>query len=386
MRASSLRPIEAMEGVTDPMTQPIRPQRGLDSIHPYVPGKPIAEVKREYGLDDVIKMASNENPLGVSPRAVDAMRNALSRLNHYPDGASYEFRSALATHFDVDRSQVAVGNGADDLILELSMAFLEEDDEVVVSRSSFPMYDIYAAAMRARLVKTPLTPQLGIDLDAMADAVTDRTKLVYVCNPNNPTGTIVEARDVERFLQRVPEHIIVVMDEAYVEMVDSDEFPGSLAYVREGRPNVVVLRTFSKVYGLAGIRIGYGFAQSELLATLFKIKPPFNVNVLAQAAGVAALDDGDFVARSVEANRQGRQFLYEGFTQLGLEYAASHTNFILVRFGPQAAAVQQALLERGVIVRPCGGYDLPEYLRVSIGTPEENARFLHELEAVLADG
>ncbi len=368
------------------MTPPIRPQRGLDSIHPYVPGKPIDEVKREYGLDDVIKMASNENPLGVSPRAVDAMRNALSRLNHYPDGANYEFRSALAAHFHVDLSQVAVGNGADDLILELSMAFLDEGDEVVVSRSSFPMYDIYAAAMRARLVKTPLTPQLGIDLDAMADAVTDRTRLIYVCNPNNPTGTIVGAREVDRFMERVPERVVVVMDEAYVEMVDSNDFPDSLAYVRNGRPNVVVLRTFSKVYGLAGIRIGYGFAHSDILSTMFKIKPPFNVNVLAQAAGIAALGDGDFVAHSVEANRQGRQFLYEGLAQLGLEYAPSHTNFILVRFGPHAGDVQQALLERGVIVRPCGGYDLPEYLRISIGKAEENARFLHELEAVLADG
>jgi histidinol-phosphate aminotransferase len=367
------------------MTQPIRPQRGLDSIHAYVPGKPIDEVKREYGLDDVIKMASNENPLGVSPKALRAMQDALPRLNHYPDGASYEFRSALATHFDVDRSQVAVGNGADDLILELSMAFLDEGDEVIVSRSSFPMYDIYTAAMRARIVKTPLTPQQGIDLDAMADAVTDRTRLIYVCNPNNPTGTIVGAREVERFLGRIPERVIIVMDEAYVEMVDSDDFPDSLAYVRSGRPNVVVLRTFSKVYGLAGIRIGYGFAHADLMATLFRIKPPFNVNVLAQAAGIAALDDGEFVARSVDENRKGREFLYEGLARLGLEYAASHTNFILVRFGPRAAGVQQALLERGVIVRPCGGYDLPEHLRISIGTPVENARFLRELEAVLAD-
>jgi len=386
MRAFSARPIDPMEGVTEPMTQPIRPQRGLNSIHPYVPGKPIDEVKREFGLDDVIKMASNENPIGVSPKALDAMRDALSRLNHYPDGASYEFRSALAAHFDVDRAQVAVGNGADDLILELSMAFLDEGDEVVVSRSSFPMYDIYAAAMRAQMIKTPLTPQLGIDLDAMADAVTDRTRLIYVCNPNNPTGTIVGASDVDRFVNRIPERVIVVMDEAYVEMVDSDDFPDSLAYVRDGRPNVVVLRTFSKVYGLAGIRIGYGFAHANLVTTLFKIKPPFNVNVLAQVAGIAALDDGDFVARSVAENRRGREALYAGFTRLGLEVAPSHTNFILVRFGLQAAAVQQALLERGVIVRPCGGYDLPEHLRISIGTAAENARLLQELEAVLADG
>lgn len=367
------------------MTQPIHPQRGLDSIHPYVPGKPIDDVKREYGLDDVIKMASNENPLGVSPKALRAMQEALTRLNHYPDGASYEFRAALAAHFDVDQSQVAVGNGADDLILELSMAFLDEGDDIVVSRSSFPMYDIYAAAMRARMIKTPLTPQLGIDLNAMADAVTDRTRLIYVCNPNNPTGTIACAGDVSQFVERIPERVIIVMDEAYVEMVASDDFPDSLAYVRDGRPNVVVLRTFSKVYGLAGIRIGYGFAHSDLVSTLLKIKPPFNVNVLAQAAGIAALQDADFVARSVEANRKGREALYEGLGCLGLEVTPSHTNFVLVRFGPDAGDVQQALLERGVIVRPCGGYDLPEHLRISIGTPEENARLLRDVEAVLAD-
>ena len=367
------------------MSKAIQPQRGLDSIHPYVPGKPIDEVKREYGLDNVIKMASNENPLGVSPKALHAMRDALPKLNHYPDGASYEFRSVLADRFGVDFSQVAVGNGADDLILELSMAFLDEDTEVVVSRSSFPMYDIYAAAMRARVIKTPLTPQMGIDLNAMAEAVTDNTQLIYVCNPNNPTGTIVCADEVDRFVKRVPEHVVIVMDEAYVEMVDSNDFPNSLAYIRNGRPNVVVLRTFSKVYGLAGVRIGYGFAHADIIAALLKIKPPFNINVLAQAAGIAALDDDEFVAHSVEANRQGRRSLCEGFTRLGLEYAESHTNFVLVRFGPQAAGIQQELLERGVIVRPCGGYDLPEFLRISIGTPEENARLLRELEAVLAN-
>jgi len=366
------------------MSKGIYQQRGLESIKPYVPGKPIADVKREYGLDDVIKMASNENPLGVSPRAVAAMQAALPKLNHYPDAASYYFRSALAEHFSVDMSQVAVGNGADDLILELSMAYLDDGDEVVVSRSSFPMYDVHALAMRARLVKTPLTAELSIDLDAMAEAITERTKLVYVCNPNNPTGTIVSADAVETFIQRVPEDVIIVLDEAYFEMVNSDFFPDSLSYVREGRKNVFVLRTFSKVYGLAGIRIGYGFAHSEVISTLFKIKPPFNVNVLAQAAGIAALDDTDFVAQSVDANKAGREYLCHEFDRLGLSYAESHTNFVLVRIGRNASTVQQELLERGVIVRPCGGYALPEFLRISIGTPEHNERFLTTLSEILA--
>ena len=365
------------------MSRGIHQQHGLDSIKPYVPGKPIEDVKREYGLDDVIKLASNENPYGVSPKALTAMEAALCRLNKYPDGAGYTFRAALAAHFHVDMDQVAIGNGADDLIQELSMAYLEDGDEVVVSRSSFPMYDIYASAMRARLVKTPLMDDLGIDLEAMADAITDRTKLVYVCNPNNPTGKIVSADDVDAFIQRVPENVLVVLDEAYFEMVDSADYPESLRYVREGRTNVFVMRTFSKVYGLAGIRVGYGFAHPDIISTMLRIKPPFNVNVLAQAAGIAALTDTEFVTKSVEGNKVGRQYLARGFNRLNLSHAESHTNFVLVNIGPSAPAVQQQLLERGIIVRPCVNYDLPEYLRVSIGTMDQNKRFIQELEAIL---
>ncbi|MFC2083145.1 histidinol-phosphate transaminase [Candidatus Bipolaricaulota bacterium] len=368
------------------MSKGVHQQRGLDAIEPYVPGKPIEDVKREYGLDDVIKMASNENPLGVSSRALAAMREALPTLNHYPDGASYEFRRALAAHFNVDMSQVSVGNGADDLILELSMAYLEDGDEVVVSRSSFPMYDVYTAAMRARMIKTPLTADYGIDLDAMADAITERTKLIYLCNPNNPTGTIVCANEVDAFMRRVPEGVMIVVDEAYVEMVDSDEFPDSLKYVRDGSRNVFVMRTFSKAFGLAGIRIGYGFAHPDITSTLRKIKPPFNVNVLAQTAGIAALGDSDFVARSVEANKTGRKYLCRELDRLALSYAESHTNFILIRIGAHAADIHQRLLECGVIVRPCGGYELPEFIRVSIGTMEQNERFIGALGKIHARG
>jgi histidinol-phosphate aminotransferase len=365
------------------MSRGIHHQYGLDSIKPYVPGKPIEDVKREYGLDDVIKLASNENPLGVSPKALVAMEHALNGLNKYPDGAGYELRTALAKHFDVEMAQVAIGNGADDLILELSMAYLEDGDEVVVSRSSFPMYDIYASAMRAKMVKTALTEDLGIDLNAMAEAITSRTKLIYVCNPNNPTGRIVSADDVDAFIQRVPENVLIILDEAYFEMVDSANYPDSLAYIREGRKNIFVLRTFSKVYGLAGIRIGYGFSHPDVISTLLRIKPPFNVNVLAQAAGIAALEDHDFVAKSVDGNREGRRFLMREFDRLDLTYAESHTNFVLVRMGPNASDVQQRLLETGIIVRPCGAYELPEYLRVSIGTADQNERFIRTLRDVL---
>jgi histidinol-phosphate aminotransferase len=217
----------------------------------------------------------------------------------------------------------------------------------------------------------------------MADAITDRTRLVYVCNPNNPTGTVSTAAEIDAFLQRAPDDVLCVLDEAYFEMVDSTEFPDSLRYVREGRPNVLVLRTFSKVYGLAGIRLGYAFGHPAVVGALNKVKPAFTVNVLAQAAGIAALDDEEFVRRTVAMNREGRRQLTRAFDRLGLEYAESHTNFVLVRVGPAAVAVQQRLLERGVIVRPCTGYDLPEFLRVSIGTAEQNERFVSALEGVL---
>ena len=361
----------------------LRPQRGLDSIQSYVPGKPIGEVKRELGVDDVIKLASNENPFGVSPKALVAMRAALETVNIYPDGSSYDVRLAIAKHFGFELDQVAVGNGADDLLLELSMAYLDDGDEVIASRSSFPIYDIYTSAMRAKMIKTPLAPGYRPDLDAMARAITDRTRIVYICNPNNPTGTIVTAREFDRFLKALPDDALLVLDEAYSEMVDSPDFPDGLGLVRQGRRNVIVLHTFSKVYGLAGIRLGYGFAHRDTLAPLFKVKPAFTVNSVAQAAGIAALEDEEFMRFTVTENRKGRLFLYEELKRLGLEYAESHTNFILVKIGPRAIDIQKKLLTRGVIVRPCGGYDLAEFLRMSIGTGDENRRLIASLGETL---
>ena len=365
------------------MTQRPCPQRGLERIRPYVPGKPIEEVKREYGIRDVVKLASNENPLGVSPKALAAMREAVSRVNLYPDAASYDLRTAIGVHFGFSIDHVGIGNGADDLILQLSMACLEDGDRVIASRSSFPIYDVYTHVMRAEMIKTPLAAGYRIDLDAMADAIDERTKLVYVCNPNNPTGTMVNAAGVAAFVERVPDRVVIAFDEAYREMVDADDFPETLELVRAGRPNVIVLRTFSKVYGLAGIRLGYGFGHPDLISTLMQIKMVFNVNVPAQAAGIAALQDGEFLKRSVKANRTGRRLLCDAFDRLGLEYAESHTNFVLVRIGTRAEEVQKELLGVGIIVRPCCGYDLPEFLRISIGTPEQNERLVSELERCL---
>lgn len=363
------------------MTIHIKPQRGLDAIRPYVPGKPIEEVQREYGLEDVIKLASNENPLGTSPKALAAMERVLPRLNFYPDGQSYYLRHALAEYLGVEPQQVTVGNGADGIIMQTCMAYLEEDSEVIVSRSSFPVYDLFTHAMRATLIKTPLKGY-GLDLDAMAQAITGRTRLVFVCNPNNPTGMIVTVDEVDAFMERVPDYVLVVFDEAYYELVASDEYPDTLQYIQEGRQNIMSIRTFSKIYGLAGIRLGYAVADPDILAPLNRVKEPFAVNLLAQAAGMAALEDETFLKKSVAANQAGRLFLYREFDRLGLRYVESHTNFILVEIGPQAATVQQRLLERGIIVRPCAGYDLPNCLRITVGNQAQNARLIEALGLV----
>jgi histidinol-phosphate aminotransferase len=363
----------------------IKPQRGLDAMSPYVPGKPIEEVQREYGLQDVdvIKLASNENPLGVSPKALAAMEQALSRLNLYPDAQSYTLRQAIAEHMGFEVEQVAVGNGADDIIAQLCMAYLEEESEVIVSRSSFPVYDHFTHTMRATLVKAPLKEDYGLDLEAMAQAITGRTKLIFVCNPNNPTGTIVTADEVCVFMERAPDHVLVVFDEAYCEFVESDEYPDTLQYIREGRGNVVTMRTFSKTYGLAGVRLGYAIAVPEILAPMNMVKEIFSVNRLAQVAGIAALEDEAFLKKSVAANHAGRLYLYGEFDRLGLRYVESHTNFILVEIGPQATTVQRRLLEKGVIVRPCTGYDLPSFLRITAGNEVQNRRLIEALEDVL---
>jgi len=367
------------------MTPSPRPQRGLDALRPYVPGKPIDEVQREFGLDDVIKLASNENPFGTSPKALEAIAAAIPALRLYPDGESHDLRRALASRFAFDLEQVAIGNGADDLILQLSMAYLEDGDEVVVSRSSFGMYDIYVHAMRAELVKTPLLPGYRIDLDAAVDAITERTKIVFVCNPNNPTGTMSTAAEFGRLLDRLPDHVLCVVDEAYVEMVDSEDYPDALAVVRGGRPNVLVLRTFSKAYGLAGIRLGYGFGHPDVVGALAKVRAVFTVNALAQAAGIAALGDDAFVEETIERNRDGRRQLCAAFDRLGLEYAESHTNFVLVKIGPQALDVMDRLLRQGIIVRPMTSYELPEFLRISIGTEQQNDRLIGAIAEMLPD-
>ncbi|MEA3339431.1 MAG: histidinol-phosphate transaminase [Chloroflexota bacterium] len=365
------------------MTTCVEPQRGLAAMKPYKPGKPIEEVQREYGLTDVIKLASNENPSGPSPRALAAIERALPGLNLYPDAQSYNLRQAIAERLGFEVEQVSVGNGADGIITQLCLAYLDEESEVIVSRSSFPVYDRFTHTMRAKLVKTPMR-DYRLDLEAMAHAITARTKLVFVCNPNNPTGTIVTAGEVDAFMEQAPDRVLVIFDEAYYEYVEADDYPDSLQYIREGRPNVLTMRTLSKSHGLAGVRLGYAVSTPEILAPLYQVKEIFAVNRLAQAAGIAALEDEEFLHRSVTANRAGLRFLYGEFERLGLSYIESHGNFVLVEIGPQAVAVQQRLLGRGVIVRPCVNYDLLDFLRISVGNQAQNVRLIEALKKEVA--
>ncbi len=364
------------------MKSRVAPQPGLDSIPAYKPGRSIEEIQRQYGIQDVIKLASNENPLGASPKALAVLSQFFTKVNLYPDGQCFDLRNALAQKLDVQPDQLIVGNGEDGLILETCMAFLDETSEVIVSQSSFPVYDIYSSGMRARIIKTPLK-NYCLDLDAMAGAITAKTRLIFVCNPNNPTGTTNTAAEVDRFLARVPDNVLVVIDEAYFEYVEDPLFPDALHYVREGRENVVVMRTFSKIYGLAGLRLGYAIGSPATLAHLYCVKEPFSVNMLAQIAGAAALGDDEFLERTLLANRSGRDYLYKEFDRLDLNYLKTQANFILVELGPQAAEIVESLMQKGVIIRPCKAYDLPAFARISIGSAGQNERLVKTLEEVL---
>jgi histidinol-phosphate aminotransferase len=363
---------------------PIRPN--ILQMRPYVPGKPIEEVKRELGLDRVVKLASNENPFGPSPKAVEAVRAAATEMHIYPDGAAFELRAAIARKFGVDAKSVIVGNGSDELIHLLGLLFLSEpEDELMVGDPSFSRYDASAHLAAARLVKVPLDAHFVHDLAAMADAITERTRLIYIANPNNPTGTIVRRREMETFLARVPETVAIVLDEAYFEFAREEaDFPNALDYVREGRPNVVALRTFSKAQGLAGIRVGYGFAPPAICDAIDRAREPFDVNRLAQVAAIAALDDDAHVARTVEHNRRGIEMLSALLREAGATPCESFGNFVYADFGRPTRPIFQALLERGVITRAGDLLGNSQCLRISIGTQDELDTFAEVFREVMA--
>ena len=348
-------------------------------IVPYVPGKPIDEVEREYGIQGSAKLASNENPLGPSPKAVAALRDRLEELHLYPDGGCFHLRHALAGKLGVEPERLIFGNGSNELIELAVRTFLRPGDEALQSQGTFVAYGLALDAMGAAVRTVPLK-DYGYDLEGMAGALTPKTRCVFLANPNNPTGTVYRRPEWEDFLERVGPEVLVVADEAYFEYATDPDYPDSLEDHRADRA-VLTLRTFSKVYGLAGLRIGYGIAHPELVALMNQVREPFNVNAAAQWAATAAVEDTEHLRRSLEVNRQGLAFLTEGLTALGVDWVPSQANFMLVRTG-QVGRVFEELMRRGVIVRPVGP-EFPDHVRVTVGTPDENRKFLDGLSQIL---
>ena len=350
----------------------------ISSLVPYSPGKPLDELERELGITNAIKLASNENPLGPSPKAQAILAEGIATLNRYPDGGAHYLRRALAERWKVSADQVIVGNGSDEVISLLIKAFLAPGEEAVMADHTFVMYKLSVQGSHGVAVEVPLKDWRH-DLAAMAEAVTDKTRLLFLCNPNNPTGTMVSTAEVDAFLTKLPDHVLVVFDEAYYEYVRSAEYPDSLQYVKQGRP-VVVLRTFSKIYGLAGLRVGYGMTTEEIVGFVNRIRPPFNANSLAQLAALGALEDEEHVATSRSVNKAEMEILENGLTRLGMVVIPSQANFLYFDTKRDGKHVFDGLLGEGVIVRHIKG----PMIRVTVGRPEENKRFLEALEVILS--
>ncbi|MBI3812803.1 MAG: histidinol-phosphate transaminase [Nitrospirae bacterium] len=351
--------------------------RHIESIEPYKPGKPLEELERELGIKNAIKLASNENPLGPSKKALAALKKGLTGLHRYPEGSGRRLREAIAQKHKLKPEQVILGNGSDEIMDLAAKTFLSPGDEAIMGDLTFAIYPISVTAHHGVSVRVPLRDGRH-DPEAMAARFTPKTRLVFICNPNNPTGTMITRRELDRLLSRLPQNVLVIMDEAYAEYADDPEFPNTIENLKRGAP-VLVLRTFSKMYGLAGLRIGYGLSTPEVVEAMNRVRLPFNTNSPAQAAALAALSDEKHVAQSLRINREGRRYLSESFAGLGMKFLPSQANFIYVDIGRDGGAVYKQLLRKGVIVRHIEG----TWLRVSIGRPAENRRFVKALGEVL---
>lgn len=368
--------------MSDCMT--VQYRKGLEQITAYVPGKPAEEVRRELNITgEIIKLASNENPLGPPPGALEKMRQALSEVNLYPDGECHLLRQAVSRKMGLPGDHFIFGNGVDNLIPLVVKTFVNNGDEVIIPAPSFAAYRTSTIVAGGVPVMVPLK-DFRTDLEAMLGAVTPKTRVVFICNPNNPTGTIVTGEELKRFLQALPDNVVVVMDEAYFEYVEDRDYPDSLQYVRN-RQNVVVFRTFSKIYGLAGLRVGYGVTRPDFVLQMNKIREPFNVNRLAQVGAVEALADGEFIKKGRRINSEGKQIIYEGLAKLGLSYVPSEANFIFGNLGVDMKILFPELLKKGVIIRPGTPWGYPAYARITVGLPEENRIFLEKLKEVLGN-
>lgn len=359
----------------------IQPNEYVKNLIPYVPGKPIEELERELGIRDAIKIASNENPIGPSPLALRAVCEYLAKLNRYPDGDAFYLKNKLAKRLGVKPENLIFGNGSNEVIEIVARTFMKPGDEAVIGEFAFIVFPIVTQAVGARAIISPM-PQLTHDLSDMFKRITPKTKAVFIANPNNPTGTMVKRDEFEWFLERVPEDIIVVIDEAYFDYVDDPEYPNSLNYQDLGK-SIITVRTFSKIYGLAGLRLGFGVSSGEIISYMNRVRESFNVNSLAQIAAVAALDDSEHVRRSKEINKEGLVYLTKELKKLGLPFAPSFGNFILVDLCDNPIPIYEALLREGVIVRPVINYGLKTHIRVTVGLRDENERFIRAIKKVL---
>ncbi len=355
----------------------LKPKPSIDTIQPYQGGRPIEEVRRELGITDIIKLASNENSLGPSPLGMQAISECVTQVHLYPDGNAYYLKEDLAAHLGISAEHLILGNGSNDVLQLVAEAYVAPGDEVIYAAGAFVVYSLVTKLCSARAVVVPMVEHTH-DLSAMAAAITDKTKVIFVANPNNPTGTMVTADETMAFMKRVPDDVLVVFDEAYYEYVDRSDYPQTLPYVLKGR-NFIITRTFSKIYGLAGLRIGYGIASPPLVETLNRVRQPFNCSLVGQAAARAALKDTVHVAKSKEQNAIGKAFLYDAFDNMGLGYVGSEGNFIMLHLEQSGTDVADGLLKEGVIVRPIGGYGYPNAVRVTIGTQQENEKFIDAL-------
>jgi histidinol-phosphate aminotransferase len=356
----------------------ILPRKEITQLGVYQPGKPIEEVQREFGLDKVIKLASNENPFGCSPTVSAALQNELRNMNLYPESTAPVLAHKIAEKLAVSVDSILVDNGSDELIHLLTRAYVRTGDEVVMADVTFPRYETNVLIEGGSPVKVPLIDGVH-DLDRMLQAISEKTRMIFVCNPNNPTGTIVDKSELKSFIDRVPDHILLVLDEAYYEYVTSDQYLQTLP-LSSAHPNLIILRTFSKIYGLAALRIGYGVMHTAIAAELLKVKDAFNTNRLAQVAAIVSLDDEDFVAFCIRKNEEGRIYLQNEMTRLGVSYFPSHGNFIMANLTRPGREVFDSLLKQGVIVRSCG---YAQSIRVTIGSEEENAAFIQALEKTI---
>ncbi len=356
---------------------------GVQTLVPYIPGKPISELERELGLTDIVKLASNENPLGPSEKVIRAIQASFADLSRYPDGNGFALKSVLSEKWGVKSSQITLGNGSNEILELLARAFLSTETEVIFSQHAFAVYPLVTQAVGA-IAKIIPAQDFGHDLTAMLAAISDKTRMIFIANPNNPTGTYLTAQVLSDFIAQVPEHVICVVDEAYFEYVTQEDYPHSVHWLSD-YPNLVITRTFSKAYGLAGLRIGYSLSSVEMADILNRVRQPFNNNALALAAAEVAINDAEYLAATVELNNAGMVQLTDAFGEMGLSWIDSVANFVTVDMQREAASINKALLHKGVIVRPVANYEMPNHLRISIGTRLENDFFIAALKSVLAN-